>query len=891
MSITASIRIYRALLLAYPRPYRARFAAAMCETFGDALDAARTEGSLALSRLWLFAVLDSLRIGAAERFGPPAGRRHRQAVPQQGRSRWRAGDGIVRTALQDVRYALRGFRRAPGFTIVATLTLALGVGANTAIFSVVNGVVLRPLPYNQPSQLVTLWGGSSRSKDVMVTIREATSLAGVTGYSNVRLGLIGSGDAEEIAGARITPNHFSVLRVPPFLGRTFTEDEGVPDQDDVVILSHGFWQRRFGSDSSVVGTRIQLGARARTIVGVMPPGYRPIARGWQFWIPITIDPSDFSDYAGTAGTMLLARLQPSVTLEAARAEVRTIAARLAEKAPEVYTEEWINSSAPVPLRDTMVGEVEQALWILLGAVGFVLLIACANIANLLLVRGRARRKEFAIRTALGAARTRVTRQLFTESALLGLIGGSVGLGAGALSVQVLVGAFPSSLPRTDAIAVDGFVFAFALAVTVVASVVFGLVPALRSTQGDLQDSLKDAGRSVLGPRRHRFQHALVAAEVGLSVVLVVGAGLMVKSFWRLQQVDPGFNPANVLTMRLSPPPSRYTGEAQLRAYFRQVHQDLMAVPGVESVGAAAFLPMAGSSTATVYTVENRPLPEGTPRRYANAQFVTPGYLRTMAIPLLSGRWLDDTDREGSPIVGVVNETMAREAWGDEDPIGAKVQMFGHLDFTVIGVVGNLHQLGPDVDVRPEAYFAAMQLTWAPNLYLTIRTTEDPTNSIAALKDAAWNVDRDVPISRVRTMEDVVSRTVADSRFLALLLGAFGLLALVLGTVGVYGVMSYVVGQRTHEIGIRLALGGKAGQMLRASMVRGMIPVTAGVVLGLLGAIASTRLLSNLLFEVTTTDLTTFALVPLILALVAAAATYVPARRAANVDPMISLNAE
>jgi putative ABC transport system permease protein len=794
--------------------------------------------------------------------------------------------------LQDMRYALRGFRRAPGFTIVATLTLALGVGANTAIFSVVNGVVLRALPYDQPSQLVTLWGGSSRTKDVLVNIREATSLAGVTGYSNVRLGLIGSGEAEEIFGARITTNHFSVLHVPPFLGRTFTEDEGVPGQDDVVILSHGIWQRRFGADPTVVGTRIQLGATLRTIVGVMSPGYSPIARGWQFWIPITIDPSDFSDYSGTAGTVLLARLQPGVTLEAARAEVRTIAARLAEGAPEVYTEEWINNSAPVPLRETMVGAVEQALWILLGAVGLVLLIACANIANLLLVRGRARRKEFAIRTALGAARARVTRQLLTESTLLGLIGGSVGLGVGALSVQVLVGALPSSLPRTDAITVDGFVLAFSLALTVVATVVFGLVPALRSTRVDLQDSLRDAGRSVsLGPRRNRFQHGLVAAEVALSVVLVVGAGLMVKSFWKLQQVDPGFNPANVLTMRLSPPPSRYTGEAQQRAYFRQVHEELVAVPGVESVGAVAFLPMVGSTPATVYEVEDRPLPEGAARRFANVQFVTPGYLHTMAVPLLSGRWLDETDRDGSPIVGVVNETMAREAWGDEEPLGAKVQMFGNLDLTVIGVVGDLRQSAPDVDVRPEVYFAAEQLTWSPNFYLTIRTTDDPTNSIAALKNAAWNVDRDVPISRVRTMEDVVSATVADSQFFALLLAAFGGLALVLGTIGVYGVMSYVVGQRTHEIGIRIALGADTGEVLRASMVSGMIPVAVGVALGLLGAIASTRLLSSLLFEVAATDLATFALVPLILALVAAAATYVPARRAANVDPMISLNTE
>jgi putative ABC transport system permease protein len=889
MKNAAWIRIYRAMLLAYPRRYRVRFAAGMCETFDDALDAARAEGSLAVCRLWLFAALDSLRIGAAERFGP---RESGSPDPRRGHSRWHAGDGLVRTALQDVRYALRGFRRAPGFTIVATLTLALGVGANTAIFSVVNGVVLRPLPYGQPRQIVSLWNGSTRSKEVMVAVREATSLAGVTGYSNVRLGLIGSGEAEEILGARVTPNHFTVLRVPPFLGRTFTEDEGVPGRDDVVILSHGLWQRRFGADSSVVGSRIQLGANARTIVGVLPRGYRPITRGWQFWIPITIDPSDFSDYSGTAGTVLLARLRPDVTLEAARDEVRTIAARVAEEAPEVYTEAWINASTPVPLRETMVGDVEQALWVLLGAVGFVLLIACANIANLLLVRGCGRRKEFAIRTALGAARARVTRQLFTESALLGLIGGSVGLGAGALSVQVLVGTLPSSLPRTDAIAVDGVVLAFTLGVTVVASVVFGLVPALRSTRVNLQDSLKDADRSVpLGQRRHRFQHGLMAAEVALAVVLVVGAGLMVKSFWKLQQVDPGFDPANVLTMRLSPPPSRYTGGPQVRAYFRQVLEEVRAVPRVESVGAAAFLPMTGSSTATIYKVEGKPLPEGTPRRYANVQFVTPGYLETMGLPLVSGRWINESDRDGSPIVGVVNETMAREAWSEGDPIGAKVQMFGSVDFTVIGVVGDLRQYAPDVDVRPEAYFSAEQVALSPNLYLTIRTAGDPGNSIAAVKNAAWNVDRDVPISRVRTMEDVVSRTVADSKFFAVLLTAFGVLALVLGTVGVYGVMSYVVGQRTHEIGIRIALGADTGQVLRTSMLRGMVPVAVGVALGVLGAMASTRLLANLLFEVAATDLATFALVPLILALVAAAATYFPARRAANVDPMISLNAE
>jgi putative ABC transport system permease protein len=884
--------LYRALLLAYPRSYRRRFARAMCHTFDDALADARQRGTGALAMTWLRALGHALRFGVAERIEAMAPRPMRPGRDDGRRPRSRGGDDIWRTTLQDVRYALRGFRRSPGFTVVAVLTLALGVGTTTAIFSVVNGVVLRPLPYDQPDRLVTLWGRDTETKNVLVGLREARSLAAVTGYSNVRLGLIGSGEAEELSGARVTPNHFSVLRVPPYLGRTFTDDEGTPGRDDVVILSYSLWQRRFGGDPSVLETRIQLGPTARTIVGVMPPDHRPMVRGWQFWIPITIDPTDFRDYSGTAGTLLLARLRPDVTLEAARAEVRAIAARLAEEAPEVYTEDWIAASAPMRLRETMVGDVQHALWILLGAVGLVLLIACVNIANLLLVRGRARRRELAIRAALGAARSRMTRQLFTESGLLGLIGGALGLGAGTLSVRLLAGALPASVPRTDAITVDGVVLVFALAVTVGASIGFGLLPALRSTRVDLQDSLKAASRNAWdGGRRHRLQHGLVVAEVALAVLLVVGAGLMIKSFWRLQHVDPGFNPENVSTMRLSPPATRYPEAEQVRRYFRRVHEELLAVPGVESVGAAAFLPMTGSSAATVYEVRGKPLPEGAPRRYANVQFVTPGYRTVMAVPLLSGRWLDETDRDGAPLVGVVNETMAREAWGDEDPIGATVQMFGSVDFTVIGVVGDVHQHAPDVVTRPEVYFAAEQVSMSSNLYLTIRTVDDPVASIAALKNAVWNVDHDVPISRVQTMQEVVSHTVADSRFLAILLGAFGLLALLLGTVGVYGVMSYVMGQRTHEIGIRIALGADTGRVLRGSMLQGMVPALLGVVLGVFGAVASTRLLSGLLFAVAPTDLSTFAFVPLLLVSVAAGAIYLPARRAANVDPMTSLNVE
>lgn len=884
--------VYRLLLLAYPRSFRRRFADSMTDTFVDDLANARRGGGTAAWKVWMWAIADAVRFGTAERLEAVRRALRRGRAPEPGHSLERSRDSIVATIIQDIRYAIRGFRKAPGFALLAALTLALGVGANTSIFSLVNGVVLRPLPYERPDEIVTLWGIDGRSKDVMMQVREASSLEGVAGYSYVALGLIGVGEAEEIPGLEITPNHFAILSVPPALGRIFTEEEGVPGHDPVVILSHDLWQARFGADDAVVGKRIQLGSELRTIVGVMPAAHQPLIRGTRFWIPKTVDPSDFSDYAGTAGTSLVARLAPGATLESAGAEVRGIAGRLRAESPEVYSEEWVAASTPEPLHRTIVGDAERILWVLLGAVGFVLLIACTNVANLLLARAGARRHEIAVRTALGASRGRVVRQLLTESTLLGLVGGALGVGAAALSMTLLVQWLPRETPRLEAIAVDGRVLAVALVVSLLAGLSFGLAPAFRATRQTLQGPLGDSSRSATSGRgRHRFQNGLVATEIALSVVLVVAAGLMLKSFWKMQSVDLGFHADEVLTMRLSPPPSRYTSVAEFEEYYRGVQEEVGAVPGVLAVGAVSGLPMSGGQPATLFRLADVPEDEDQPRRYSNFQFVTPGYLRSMGIPLVAGRWLEDSDRQDAPMVGVVNQTMAREAWGDEDPIGRRLQLFGHIDLTVVGVVGDAHQFAPNVEIRPEVYFSATQLPWASTLYLTVHTDGDPADLIASVKSAVWSVDADVPVSRIRPMEDVVAGSVAVTRFVALLLGGFGALALVLASLGVYGVMSYVAGQRTQEIGIRLALGADANQVVRASMLRGMLPVAVGLVLGIAGAVASTRLLSRLLFEVEATDLATFAVLPVLLALVAAAAVWLPARRAASVDPLVALNTE
>jgi putative ABC transport system permease protein len=801
------------------------------------------------------------------------------------------GGDTLREIGQDVRFGLRALGRRPMFTVVAGLTLALGVGANTAMFSVLDSVLLKPLDYPDSRRIVQVWSWRPLSKSTLAEIEgDVSSFSSVSGYVTERLALTGEGAAEEIPGAAVSPSHFSVVGIQPAIGRAFTPEESEPGRDAVVILSDELWSTRFGSDPDVLGMSITLDGSPTTVVGVMPSGYRPIVQSWRVWVPLTIDPTDFSDYSGTAGTKVLARLEPGATPARARAELAPIARALREEAPQAHDDEFVAAATVTPLLDARVGSIRSTLWLLLGSVGLVLLIACANVTNLLLAQGRSREREMAVRQSQGASRGRLVRQLLTESTLLGLLGGAVGVLVAIALLSVLRYHLQGGVPRGDAISVDYRVLLFATGTSLVTVLVFGLIPALRAAGTDVNASLRDGGCRGRGGRRGMNQ-ALVGLEIAMSLVLLAGAGLLLKSSWLLQRVDPGFRSENLLTMRLNLPAGSYSEEEAIAQYFQQVEERVAGLPGVISVGSIWSLPMRGSSMSTIYEVKVHPLPEGAPRPAAMAQFLTPGTLKTMGIRLVRGRWFDDSDSPEGPTVAVINEAMAREAFGKEDPVGQEVEMFGNLSFTVVGVVGDVRQLGLDQGSRSEAYFSLFQIPAMSAVYLTIRTAGDPAASIAGVLDAIARLDADVPVSRIATMDEVLLTATADSRLMTLLFSLFAGIALVLGVVGVYGVVSHSVSERTYEIGVRMALGARSGAVVREVMGKAAIPVGFGLVVGIVGAYAATRLLDSILFEVQPADPAVLLVVTVVLGIAAMIASLTPARRAATIDPARCLNTE
>ncbi|MDP3773878.1 MAG: ABC transporter permease [Gemmatimonadales bacterium] len=814
--------------------------------------------------------------------------------------------------LQDIRYAGRSLLKSPGFTLAAVLTLALGIGANTAIFSVVRGILLRPLPYDAPDRAVMLWSHWTGWDKTWVSPPEYADYAAqsqifssVAAFADASFTLTGEGEAERVRSGLVTANIFGVLGARPLLGRTFLPDEDRPDGPRVVVLGEGVWRRRFGADPGVVGRAIRLNARPYVIVGVMPEEFRlpvdfSVEERTQIWTPLQLRVPDEND-RGSHGLLSVGRLRDDIDFARGQSLLDGFVAQMKRDHAQQYGPDF--GVTLVTVRDEVLGRIRPALLVLLGAVALVLLIACGNVANLLLARGESRQREIAIRTALGASRWRMVRQLLTESVLLALAGGAAGILFASWGVDALPAINPSSIPRADAIRVDLPVLAATLLLSLVTGVVFGLVPAWQMARVDVQPQLREGARSVTASRGgRRFRRALIGAEVALAVVLVTGAGLLVRSFVRLSSVPPGFEPRGVLTMRLSLPAATYPTRTAVRGFYDRFLERLRALPGVDVVGAVAGLPLA--TVRGDWGIEVEGYQRANPQQglQADWQVASPDYFRALGIPLKRGRFLIDGDREGVAGVILINEAMARQYWEGRNPVGGRMRLNTDADSlwrTVVGVVGDVHHRGLTEAPRPEMYLphaqffatAADSVVPARAMTLTLRVRGQPEALTVPVRRALAETDPGLAVSDVRTLEDVVSRAIAAPRFTTTLLGVFAVLALALAAVGIYGVVAFVVAQRTAELGIRVALGARAADVLRLVVGQGMQPVLAGLGAGLLGALALSRLLRGLLFGVAATDAATFTAVTLTLGTVALLACYLPARRAARVDPMVALRSE
>ena len=807
------------------------------------------------------------------------------------------------TLLADIRFGARMLLKSPMMTFIALLALTLGIGANTAIFSVVNAVLLRSFPYTDAERLVLVWekrqGG--RTDQNVINLGNFSDwkeqnqvFADMAVFFDRSFNLTSDGEPEELPGQFATTNLFSVLGTNPLLGRTFIDDDGREGQPRVVVISYGLWQRRFGGDNHIVGRQITLNEQPNTIIGVMPPNFGwHIQRGTQaskpadIWLPFQIT-NDLRRRRGRFASAV-ARLKPGVPMDQAKQEMNTIGARLAQQYPEFNTNWGVNV---VPLRTQVTGEIRKPLLILLGAVGFVLLIACANVANLLLARASSRRKEIAVRAGLGASRWRIARQLLTESVMLSVAGGTLGVLVAWWGTKALVALSPPALIDLRNVGVSVPVLLFTLGLSVLTGIVFGLVPALEATRFDLHDSLKEGGKNVGGTAGgHHARNLFVVTQVALALVLLVGAGLLVKSLNRLQAVDPGFNAKNLLTVRVGLL-GKYDSEPKRIDFFKKAVEQMKTIPGVEAVGAINTPPFTGLYSGTTVEVDGQKLPPG--QELKTGVCVTDlNYFQTMQIPLKQGRLFTEQEATEMRHVVLVNEEFVRKNLGGANPLGRQLTIYmkqENVPTEIVGVVGDHKHLGLDVPVEPVAYWPHPELVY-PGMTLMLRTRTDANAVAPAARNVIRTLDPQQPIGEVSTMESLLATSVARSRFSASLLTVFSFVALIMAAVGIYGVMSYSVLQRTHEIGVRMALGAQRFDVLRLVVKKGVILGIIGVVAGLAASFGLTRLISTLLFEVTATDAATFAVVSVGLFLVTLIACYVPARRATKVDPLKALRYE
>ncbi len=830
---------------------------------------------------------------------------------------------------KDLRQSMRMLLKKRGFTAAAVLTLALGIGANTAIFSVIHAVLLRPLPFADPDRLMVLWQTDPKSApprrpfsfpnftDVEEQSQSFEEVGAWSSSVDTRFNLTGDPEPEAIQAAMVSASFFRILGVKPKEGRTFLPEEDKEGGPRAVVISHGLWQRRFGADPQLPGKTLTLDGNSYTVIGIMPAGFAfpKFPKAADVWVALSRDPdpTQFRKYArGAAFLNVLARLKPGIQKEQADAELETIASRLEQEYPHFNTGLGLGIA---PLRQQVVGELKNGLLILLGAVAFVLLIACANVANLLLARATARRKEIAIRMALGASRGRIVRQLLTESLLLGVLGGALGLLLAMWGVDLLAvipyNAASALIPYTvspDQISLSGAVLGFTFVLSLLTGVFFGLVPALQASRQDLNRSLKEgSASSIRGSRGYDIRGLLMISEIALSLVLLIGAGLMIKSFLRLLEVDPGFKPDHVLTAEITLPRSQYSSDQQIASFYERLLDRIKTLPEVRSAGAITALPLSGTDNGSDFFIEGQPPPPPDNKNDTSYRAISHEYLQAMGIPVLQGRSFTERDRKDSPGVAIINESMARRFWPEENPVGKRVALsIEALKFPapnrppvfdipgamreIVGVVKDVRHYGLTSEPQPEMYVPYLQRP-AREMSVVVRAAGDPASLTRALQSEVLAIDPGQPLSRIRTMPQLLDDSVAKPRFNLLLLGVFAAVALTLAAVGIYGVVSYSVAQRTHEIGLRMALGAGATDVVKLVVGQAMVLSLTGVGLGLFAAFAMTRVMSGLLYGVSATDPAIFVVISLLLTGVALAASFIPARRAARVDPMVALRHE
>ena len=806
---------------------------------------------------------------------------------------------FIETTWRDVRSGLRALVHSPVFTAVTILSLALGIGANTAIFSVVNGLLLRPLPYPEPEQIVDVWHTPPQQSfpglkkfsvspaNYLDWKAQSSAFEQMAVYTDWGFSLSTSNDPLPLIGGVVSSDFFSVLRTNAIKGRTFTPDEEQPGHDQVVVIGNALWQRAFGADPNVIGQTLTLNSRSFTVIGIMPAGFE-FPREAELWVPLAWDAKErqvrsIHDYG------VIARLKQNVSPPQAQAEMNTISNRLEQQYPE-ENKGW--GAVVIPLREDLVGDIRLALLVLFGAVGFVLLIACANVANLVLARGANRQKEIAVRIALGAGRARLIRQLLTESVLLAVTGGLLGLLLAVWGSRTLVRM--GSLTDLGDIGIDSWALGFTLLVSFTAGVIIGIVPAFQFTKAGISETLKQgAGRTGSSPIKQHTRKALVISEVALSLVLLIGAGLMIRSFWKLQNIDPGFDTSNGLTMSLVLTPTRYSEPRQWLQFIERATEQIHAVPGVVSVGATTKIPLTGGGSTQPFTIEGRPAPTISEQPMAQTRYISPDYFQAIGIPLRQGRFFSDYDRDKSVPVIIISEAMARRFWPGENPIGKRLTPSFHREQgarEIVGVVGDVKTTGLDVDSAAMMYLPYKQSP-LPFMSFVVRTASNPESLVQPVSKAIYSIDKEQALTNVQTMDQVLTKSLSGRRFNMTLLLIFAGVALVLAAVGVYGVMNYTVTLRKREMGIRMALGAARSDVLRLVLRQGLTLTLIGAGVGLISAYALTRLMASLLYGVTATDYITFVSVSGVLIAVGLAASYVPARRATKVNPMIALRSE